>query len=100
MQRHEDDGCPPSQIVSDPVHEVLEFPDPGWAGEEDRIVRREAVLQSGHLFRGFRSWARRRRLIHRSLRCSVLSYIGRAVVLKAEKSRHRERIGPALDKNI
>src|SRR2546425_3288073 len=93
IQGHKAEALPLSQIVPDPFHEILELPDAGRTAQQDRIIGREPVLHLGHLGRGFRSGVRRRRLTHWTARCSVLSYIGRAVVLKAEKSRHRERIG-------
>src|SRR2546425_7335825 len=98
IQGHEDDALPLSQIVANPLHEILELPDAWRTAQQDRIVARETVLHLGHLGPGFRSGARRRRLIHWAARCSVLSYIGRVVVLRAEKSRHRERIGPGATK--
>src|SRR3989442_12684165 len=87
VQRDEGNPFPDAEILADPRDEVLELPDAGRAAEEDRVVRRESVLHSGHLGPGFRSSARRRRLMHRAARCAVLPYIGRAVVLKTDISR-------------
>src|SRR2546426_450938 len=93
VQGHEDDALPLPQIVPDSFHQILELPDAWRTAQQNRIIGREPVLHLGHLGRSFRSGVRRRRLIHWTARCSVLSYIGNVVVLKAEKSRHRERIG-------
>src|SRR2546426_368390 len=87
VQGDEDNAFPGAEVFSDPRDEILELPDAGRAAEEHRVVRGQSVLHSGHLGPGFRSSARRRRLMHRAARCSVLSYIGRAVVLRAENPR-------------
>src|SRR5207247_8965046 len=89
----EDAALPLPQIVPDSFHQILELPDAWRTAQQNRIIGREPVLHLSHLGRSFRSGVRRRRLIHWTARCSVLSYIGNVVVLKAEKSRHRERIG-------